>query len=30
VFPLATPSRDFAEVVDGFWLDHFLDDTEVQ
>ncbi len=30
LFPLADPTRDRAFVVDGFWLDGFLDDTEVQ
>jgi hypothetical protein len=30
LFPLADPTRDRAFVVDGFWLDGFLDETEVQ
>jgi hypothetical protein len=29
LFPLAEPTRDRAFVVDGFWLDGFLDETEV-
>jgi hypothetical protein len=30
LFPLAEPTRDRAFMVDGFWLDGFLDETEVQ
>jgi hypothetical protein len=29
LFPLAAPSRETAVILDGFWFEGFLDDTEV-